>query len=151
MEDTLHLGCSAYAWGFESLCGHYYLDIVQFGRTLGLGPWGCRFKSCYSDLNKIICSNGGTGIHDGLKIRCPRGLRVRLPLVASCCSDGMADIADLKSAAFGREGSSPFYNTIKNKKKKGLKHYEKHILLFNFILFFFSIYNIICSYLYGFL
>ena len=39
------------------------------GRTLVLGTRGRRFNSFHSDQKK--CSGVGTGIRDGLKIRCP--------------------------------------------------------------------------------
>ena len=35
--------------GFESLRAHHYREIAQFGSALGLGPRGCRFKSCFPD------------------------------------------------------------------------------------------------------
>ena len=34
--------------GFESLRAHHR-DVAQLGRARGLGPWGCRFKSCHLD------------------------------------------------------------------------------------------------------
>lgn len=33
---------------------HYFLDVAQFGRALGLGPRGQRFKSFYPD--HICCA-----------------------------------------------------------------------------------------------
>ena len=35
--------------GFESLRAHQYREVAQLGRALGLGPRGCRFKSCLPD------------------------------------------------------------------------------------------------------
>ena len=41
-------------WGFESLWAYqffyyYSREVAQFGSALGLGPRGCRFKSCLLD------------------------------------------------------------------------------------------------------
>ena len=35
--------------GVQILAGQAYRKVAQFGRALGLGPRGCRFKSCLSD------------------------------------------------------------------------------------------------------
>ena len=35
--------------GFESHSGSHFRGVVQFGRTLGLGPRGRMFKSCRPD------------------------------------------------------------------------------------------------------
>ena len=39
--------------GFESLILHHYREVAQLGRAFGLGPRGCRFKSCLPDHLEI--------------------------------------------------------------------------------------------------
>ena len=43
--SALHAG----GQGFESLILHHYREVAQLGRAFGLGPRGCRFKSCLPD------------------------------------------------------------------------------------------------------
>ena len=51
---ALHAG----GQGFESLILHHYREVAQLGRAFGLGPRGCRFKSCLPDHDiKITTHN----------------------------------------------------------------------------------------------
>ena len=47
-------------WGFESLWAYHLKilvnrEVAQFGSALGLGPRGCRFKSCLLDQFEFKC------------------------------------------------------------------------------------------------